>query len=115
MRKVVLMRTSSPLARVALLAGAGLASLALAACGAGRAGAARASPTRAAADGGRNPRPAAPAGAGNPVPAPLGVGGGRASGMLPAATATITASEYAFKTSGLKSGRQQIELDNVGT
>jgi hypothetical protein len=65
-------------------------------------------------DGGKYYLLAEPDEDGKPVTAPLQVTGGKGSGTLPATTAKVTASEYTFKTSGLKSGNQQIELDNAG-
>ena len=49
-----------------------------------------------------------------PVTAALDVSGGKGSGTLPSTPATITASEYTFKASGLKSGQQQIEFADAG-
>jgi hypothetical protein len=65
-------------------------------------------------DGGKYYVLAEPDEGGKPVTAPLEVSGGKGSGTLPATTAKVTASEYTFKTSGLKAGNQQIEFDNAG-
>ena len=51
---------------------------------------------------------------GKHVTAKMTVSGGKATGELPTAASTVTASEYKFTTSGLKSGLHKLEFENGG-
>jgi hypothetical protein len=65
-------------------------------------------------DGGRYFVLAEPDQGGKPVTAEMNVSGGKGTGTLPPADAKVTATEYKFQTTGLKSGTQKIEFDNDG-